>query len=293
MMVESAPSSAFVVIETDLLLQVLEVALDAPAQLGRVDEGCDRRRARQRREPVLGGRRLALRPLDQQPLLGPRLGTPVIPMRWSHPHSRKPRGKITLAALAPAHSLPSLARQSQGELAGLHRLGTAVSTQQLRLPAAAAPWSGRQWLGSRRPHRDRALHADDVGQLHLGQRVTKGRVVAVARIGKRYTLWHAVSDRPAYLAERDLRLGLEGDLSRHAGLLAALLVVGPRFGEIETHGNRQARLVAGHRQCHRHLAVVLLAELAAVLARNPDGMLALLGDAGVVDDPRPDRRPGF
>src|SRR5262245_63965499 len=98
MMVESAPPSTLVVIETDLLLQVLEVALDAPAQLGRVDEGCDRDTVRQRREPVLGGLRFALGPLDQQPLLGPRLGTPIIPMRWSHPHGRKPRDKVTLAA---------------------------------------------------------------------------------------------------------------------------------------------------------------------------------------------------
>src|SRR5689334_3770672 len=152
MVVEAAPPSTLVVIETDLLLQVLGVALDAPAQLGRVDEGCDRRGVRQRRKPVLGGRSLALRPPDQQPLLGPWLSAPIIPMRWSHPRGGKPRDKITLAALAPAHGLPSLARQSSGEIASLRSFGVFVWTQELRLPAAAAPCSERR-CRCRSPHR--------------------------------------------------------------------------------------------------------------------------------------------
>jgi hypothetical protein len=46
--VESSPASALVVVETDLLLQVLEVALDAPPELGGVDELGDRCFIRQR-----------------------------------------------------------------------------------------------------------------------------------------------------------------------------------------------------------------------------------------------------
>ena len=44
-----------------------------------------------------------------------------------------------------------------------------------------------------------------------------------------------------------------------------------------------------HRQADRHLAVVLLAQLAAILPRHADRVAALLGKAGVVDDPRLDR----
>src|SRR6185312_888250 len=40
---------------------------------------------------------------------------------------------------------------------------------------------------------------------------------------------------------------------------------------------------------HRHLAIGLLAELTAILVLHPDRMLALLGERGVVDDPRLDR----
>ncbi len=37
------------------------------------------------------------------------------------------------------------------------------------------------------------------------------------------------------------------------------------------------------------MAIILLAELAAILPRHADRVLALLGKAGVVDDPRLDR----
>ena len=48
-------------------------------------------------------------------------------------------------------------------------------------------------------------------------------------------------------------------------------------------------MVIGQRQRHRHLAVVLLAELAAVLPCHADRVPPLLGEARVVDDPRRDR----
>ena len=45
----------------------------------------------------------------------------------------------------------------------------------------------------------------------------------------------------------------------------------------------------GNRQRHRHLAIGLLAELTAILVVHADRMLALLGERGVVDDPRLNR----
>jgi len=61
---ESSPASTLVVVEADLLLQVLEVALDAPSELGGIDERRDRCAGGQRRKPVLGWSVLALGPLD-------------------------------------------------------------------------------------------------------------------------------------------------------------------------------------------------------------------------------------
>src|SRR6202165_6166563 len=68
--VEAAPSSPFEVAEPHLLLEILVVALDAPAHHGDVDETIERDASRQRREPILGRCLLAVRPLDQQPFLG-------------------------------------------------------------------------------------------------------------------------------------------------------------------------------------------------------------------------------
>jgi hypothetical protein len=49
----------------------------------------------------------------------------------------------------------------------------------------------------------------------------------------------------------------------------------------------------GHRQRHRDLAVVPLAQLPTILPRHPDRMLPFLGHAGVIDDPRLNRTALF
>src|SRR5712692_6225759 len=67
---ETAPAAALVVIEPDLVLELLEVALDAPADFHEADELVERDRGRHRRQPVLRGRRLAPRPLHEQPFDG-------------------------------------------------------------------------------------------------------------------------------------------------------------------------------------------------------------------------------
>ncbi len=91
------------------------------------------------------------------------------------------------------------------------------------------------------------------------------------------------------LVECDLRLGLEDDIVRHARLGAPVRVISPLMRQIQAIGDRQAGVIVGSRQAHRDLAIVLLAELPAILPRHADRVLALLRDAGVVDDQRPDR----
>src|SRR3954463_4856139 len=55
--------------------------------------------------------------------------------------------------------------------------------------------------------------------------------------------------------------------------------------QVEAIGDGQAGRAIGERERHRHLALVLFAELAAALTRDPDRVPALLGKAGIVDDP--------
>src|SRR3954467_2600902 len=87
------------------------------------------------------------------------------------------------------------------------------------------------------------------------------------------------------LIERDLRLGLEGDLLGHARRLAPRRIVSPLLRQVQAVSDRQTGRVIGKRERHGHLAVVLLAELAAVLTRDPNRVPALLGEAGIVNDP--------
>lgn len=53
-MMEAAPSPTFIMSEPEFLLELLVIAIDVPAQLGKVDEALERDVFRQRREPILG-----------------------------------------------------------------------------------------------------------------------------------------------------------------------------------------------------------------------------------------------
>ena len=64
----------------------------------------------------------------------------------------------------------------------------------------------------------------------------------------------------------------------------------PALRQIQAIGDGQARVVVGERQRDHDLAVLLLAELAAILMRHADRMGSALGKASVVDDPGLDRR---
>src|SRR6266849_5548613 len=65
---EAAPSAALEMSEPHLLLEFLIVALDAPAQLGKVHQAMEGDAFGKGREPVFGRLLLAFGPLDQQPL---------------------------------------------------------------------------------------------------------------------------------------------------------------------------------------------------------------------------------
>src|SRR3984885_14045122 len=104
---EAAPSAAFVVPEADLLLELQVVALDAPAQLGDIDEATKTGARRKRRQPVPGRLGFAVRAIDQQPLLRQGLRQ-HIPMRSAYAHARKPRRQAVGRALAPPDRAPGI-----------------------------------------------------------------------------------------------------------------------------------------------------------------------------------------
>ncbi len=133
------------------------------------------------------------------------------------------------------------------------------------------------------------MHAEHVLNSQRFKPLTKLAVVAVPGIGLHDSPRHALFDRRGDLLQGDLGLGQKADLFGHSSLAPSRPVGGPGFGQIESVGNGLAGLLVGHRQRHRYLAVVLLAQLPAILTRYPDRMPPFLGNAGVVDDPRLNR----
>ena len=100
-MVEAAPSAAFVVAQSNFLLQFEVVTLDPPAELGMIDHAFEADVGRHRGEPVVirfGG---ALWPLDQQPLRLGGFAPPGIVVRRADPPPGKPRGQWRVAAVSP------------------------------------------------------------------------------------------------------------------------------------------------------------------------------------------------
>ena len=91
---EAADPATFEVPETDLLLELLIVALDAPAQLGKLHQATESHVLGKRREPVFGWFFLAFGPLDQQPFLWSALGALLVAPRDTNTHTSGSRGQV-------------------------------------------------------------------------------------------------------------------------------------------------------------------------------------------------------
>jgi len=70
MMMEARPAATLMLAEADFLLEVVIIALDAPAQLGNVDKAAERHVRLDGCEPEFGERLFTLGPFDQQGVLG-------------------------------------------------------------------------------------------------------------------------------------------------------------------------------------------------------------------------------
>src|ERR1700760_4773668 len=121
-MVETAPSSPFEMPEPDLLLELLIVALDAPAQLGEIYQVAESDILRKRREPIFCRLGLTFRPLDQQPFFRAALGETVVAMGDTDAYPGKARGQLFGGACAPRDRAPGFGRQAEGKLLDRDRL---------------------------------------------------------------------------------------------------------------------------------------------------------------------------
>ena len=85
MVVEPAPATPLEVPQAQLLLEVLVIALDPPAQLGQLDQPHQGRVGRQAGQSVFGRFPFIRGPLHQQPQLGPGHGAIIVPMSGTDP----------------------------------------------------------------------------------------------------------------------------------------------------------------------------------------------------------------
>jgi hypothetical protein len=152
--VEAAPAAALEVPQAELLLELLEVALDAPAQLGGGGQLLERGRLGQRGEPVLGRSLLVLGPLGEEPLLGARLAQAEVVVRRPDPDRGEARGQRTRRALAPGDG-PPRARPRAGRwpasrprAAGARDRAAAASAAGPG-PTAAGPAAARRRVATR------------------------------------------------------------------------------------------------------------------------------------------------
>src|SRR6202035_608511 len=134
-MVEATPSPPFEMAEPDLLLELLVIALDAPTQLGGIDQIAERDVFRQGREQIFGRLVLAFGPLDQQPFFV-RLGAILMARCDVNPQAGKSRGEPRIGAFPPFDGAPRFRRQAAGEVLVLDRSGGAAAAF-LRRPGAA------------------------------------------------------------------------------------------------------------------------------------------------------------
>lgn len=177
MVVEAAPSASLEVSEPDLLLELLIVAFDPPAQLGEFDQAAEGDVVGYGREPVLGRLRLTFGPLDQQPLFVSAGGEIVIAMAGANPNPGEAGGQPVGRALAPPDRPPCLRRQTEREV--LRRDGLVVGRpfDELGRTPAARPRLRRQRRHPRTPDRGLRQDAGHVDQSESSDAGTQIRVV--------------------------------------------------------------------------------------------------------------------
>ena len=144
MMMKPAPVAALVMAKAELLLELLVIPLDPPARLGNPHEALERGAPGQVGEPILGWLSRAVRPLDQQPLLRPRLTALGIAMGRADPHGGKARGQLALGSRAPGEAAPTAGRQTTGQCFERHRPMLGIAAQSGGWASATGPGSRRQ-----------------------------------------------------------------------------------------------------------------------------------------------------
>src|SRR2546427_3821945 len=215
-MMKATPAPSLVVAQAEFLFKLLIVSFNATAHLGGIDQIYQRGISGHRRQPILGRFCLILWPFDQQPLILTWRAKPLlIPMRSPHSERGKARRQFLVGSLAPDHPVPSACAQRFAHPLHIERCGARHT-----LPACPgtpdfvlALWGHRPRACC--PYRGDRLHPNTILQLHLAQRFTPRRFVAISRIRQHNADGTASGFGRSDLLQRDLGLGLKLQLLWH------------------------------------------------------------------------------
>ena len=293
-MVKATPAATLTAAEADLLLEFEIITLNPPTQFSP-----DRPRSSERRcRPAAW--RTSSDPVRRRPPATRSAATPLLLARsvWrrqdtcrTNPPAGEPRGQWRVAAVAPCNLSPGIGGKLDSQ--GLAETGRCVSSRRNRVPGRPRPDLGAGGNGASLGPLDHrgGPDAGRVSQRKFTDPSTQFAVIAIGRVHQRHARRHAVCHGLAQycckaisgLVWKRMSSGTPA-IARRAGSSAQ------SFGE-DTAGRQRAGCPGAWLpiRSHRHLAVVLLAQLAATLPRRTDRVAAFLRKAGVIDDPGLDR----
>jgi hypothetical protein len=124
-----------------------------------------------------------------------------------------------------------------------------------------------------------------INYFHLGQRRTETGVGTIASVGQDHTLRTASLASTPNLLQGNLRLGLKLDLLGNASFLPSAAVLNPSLRQIQAESHRHTGRLGGHRKTDRHTAIILFANLAAILPGHSHRLLTLLRKSRVIHHP--------
>ena len=133
------------------------------------------------------------------------------------------------------------------------------------------------------------VHLDDGAEAAGRQARAERGDVPIAALRQDDPVGHSPGSRLIAAGQGQLPLRLEGGGRGHPRRRAPGGVARPALGEIQAPVHGEAAVVGGVVEGDRHLAVAHLAQGAAGLPGDPDGVLALFGEAHLVHHPG---RPG-
>ena len=286
MMMPSAPGASFEVVETELVLQLLVGVFDPPAILDHPDEVLLRRRLGEIGEEKLRWGGCPDRPLGDQPAGGQRLGACARAMGMSHPPDGKATRHRPLAALPPGHLAKRLLPR---ESPFGHALRFDRSLDELAGPdGGPTDRSFEADLSEILPGIDHLQRAvDPKAPLHPEriELATERRDRSVSAVGEHRSVQAAGACATDHL-KGDLPLRTIASFSGYSTLFPAYSIVGPRLRQIEIGIDAEHAPTDLILERDGDLAVADLAEGPAVLAGHAHRVLALLDEAGVIDDQR-------